>query len=140
MVHQTNYDGLPRFVFWPLTTRFLANAISNDDTFKFVLAQERLGEVTYVSGAAARDPGGEVNQGIVSLSAVGGWSAEGLNLSMQGELGDCSALLRKPTALEFKRGSYWVELAIPWMALRFLFFDQIHFVLSNYLCRERPPS
>jgi hypothetical protein len=137
-VRQINHDGNPSFSFRPLSTRFLANAISNDDTFKFSLTQERLGDVGYISGAGAREYGGDVTQGIISLDAVGGWSPEGLKLSMQGELGDCSALLGQPTAVELKQASYWVELEIPWMTLRFLFFDQINFVLSNYLQHSRP--
>jgi len=115
----------PSFSLRPLTTEFLANVIENDPTFKFSLISERIGDVTYVSGAAARDYGGEVQQGITSLDASGGWSVSGLRLSLSGELG-------KPTPSEFKYASYLLELDIPWAVLRYLFYDQIGFVISNH--------
>lgn len=131
LVHQTTHDGDPSFDFRPLTTGFLANAISDDAEAQFSLAQRRLGEVTYVSGAAAREDG-PVSQGIISLEAVGKWKPEGLNLSMKGNLGDCSALLGRPTPDRYKQASYWVEVEIPWKTLRFMFFDHIGFVVPAY--------
>jgi hypothetical protein len=132
--HQTSAGktGNPSFSLRPLTTEFLANVVENDSTFKFSLISERIGDVTYVSGAAARDYGGEVQQGIISLDASGGWSVTGLRLSLSGELGDRSAFLGKPTPSEFKHTSYLLELDIPWAVLRFLFYDQMGFVISNH--------
>ena len=131
-VHQKTATGNPGFSLRPLTTEFLANVIENDPTFKFSLASERIGDVTYVSGAGARDYGGEVQQGIISLQATGGWSPTGLKLSITGELGDRSAFLGKPTPSEFKKASYAIDLDMPWTVLRFLFYEQIGFVISNH--------
>jgi hypothetical protein len=131
-VHQQTATGNPGFSLRPLTTIFLANAIENDPTFTFSLISERIGDVTYVSGAAARDYGGEIRQGIVSLHATGSWGVEGLKLSVAGELGDRSAFLGKPTPSEFKHVSYAIDLDIPWGVLRFLFYDQMGFVIDNH--------
>jgi hypothetical protein len=122
----------PSFDFRPLTTQFLANTIENDTSFKFSIVAERIGDVTYVSGAGARDYGGEVRQGMISLHATGGWSSGGLKLCITGELGDRSAFLGKAVAPEFKKASYAIDLGIPWNVLRFLFYDQKGFVISNY--------
>lgn len=122
----------PSFSLRPLTTGFLANAIENDPTFEFSLISERIGDVTYISGAQARDYGGEVQKGIISLHGIGDWSVDGLRLCLSGKLGDRSAFLGKPTPSEFKNASYSLELDIPWSVLRFLFYDQIGFVISNH--------
>ena len=58
--------------------------------------------------------------------------SDGLKISIHGELGDSSALLNKPTPAEFKQICYGLEVEIPWDALRFLFYDEINFLLSNY--------
>ena len=126
------YRPNPSFDLRPLTTRFLANAIENDPTFQFSVISERIGDVTYVSGAGARDYGGDIQQGMISLHAIGGWGVEGLRLTVRGELGDRSAFRGKPTPSEFKNASYALDLEIPWAALRFMFYDQMGFVLSNY--------
>ena len=131
-VRQVNKPEVPSFHFRPLTTKYLANAIWNDQVFKFSLVQERIGDVKYVSGAAARDYGWEVSQGIVSLYADGSWSKSGLKLAIHGELGERSALLDKTTPIEFKQAFYGLEVDIPWSNLRFLFYDEINFLLWNY--------
>jgi hypothetical protein len=117
----------PSFFFMPLTVEFLKSAIENDATFEFSLALKRTGKVTYISGAGARDYGKNVEQNIVSLQALGGWYKEGLALDIHGELGDLSVSLEN-----YRNSSYWIDIKIPWSALRFLFYDQFHFIVSNY--------
>jgi hypothetical protein len=131
LVYQTGPDRDPSFAFRVLTTQFLSETIENDASFTFSMAQARIGEVTYVSGAGARDYGGNIDQGIVSLEAAGGWKQKGLRLSMRGELDQASSS-KNLTPGEFKQASYRIELSIPWAVLRFLFYKQINFVLSNY--------
>lgn len=125
-VHQ--YDSsLPRpiddpsFELRPLTSAFVANAIGNDPTFSFSIVSQRIGDVTYVSGIEARDLGGEIRQGIISLYATGAWSIEGLRISFRGELGDRAAFLNEATPSEYKNASYTIDLKIPWAVLRYMF-------------------
>jgi hypothetical protein len=128
----------PSFRWRPLTTEFLANAIENDPTFELGLISERIGDVTYISGAEARDYGGPVQQGMTSLRVNGSWSVDGLRLSLSGKLGDHSAFLNKPTPTEFKNDSYALDLEFPWSVLRFLFYNEMGFVISNHqkFCAE----
>jgi hypothetical protein len=130
-VHQNSANQAPSFVFRPLTAGFLRNAIGEDGTFEFSLMQRRLGDVKYLVGAAARDTG-EISQGILSLHASGGWGQGGLRLHFVGELYENSAFLNRPTPKEYKQASYEIELNIPWMVLRFMFYNEMGFVLSNY--------
>lgn len=130
-VYQNDSDPNPSFDFRPLTGAFLYNAIYMDRSFAFSITSPRIGEVTYVSGASARDYGGEVTQGMISLQATGFWSREGLALEMSGELGGSDALGR-PIETGFQHASYAVRLSIPWLALRFIFYNEMGFISSNY--------
>lgn len=130
-VHQRGDIRDPSFDFRPLTTEFLTSLIEYDRTFAFSLSARSIGDVTYVSGAAARDYGGEVRQDIVSLRSDGCWSSEGLRLHFAGELGEVSSAVElRPT--EFKQNSYDVGLDIPWATVRFLFCSHKAFVIENH--------
>ncbi len=85
-VRQSDRIGNPRFSFRQLTSQFVVNAIENDAEFQFSLAQKRLGEVKYVTGAGAREYGGEVSQTVISLRANGSWNKQGLEFVMRGDL------------------------------------------------------
>ncbi len=132
-VRQSGGTSYPEFSFRPLTTQFLANAIQNDAKFEFSLAQPRVGDVTYVSGTEGRDYGWQVCQGINTLNGSGGWGKEGLHLRISGELYDKSAVLDRTMPEEFNQASYFLELDIPWSVLRFMFYDKIDFLISNYM-------
>ncbi len=73
-VYQSDSNPNPAFDFRPLTGGFLYNAIYFDRRFAFSIASSRIGDVTYVSGAAARDYGGPVAQAMISLQATGCWN------------------------------------------------------------------
>jgi hypothetical protein len=130
-VHQDNASPTPSFSFRPLTVGFLSNAIHYDAAFKFSLVQRRLGDVTHLSGAGARDTG-EIRQGILSLHASGGWNPAGLKLHFLGELYENDAFLNRPTPDQYRQASYEIELDIPWAILRFMFYDAMHLVVENY--------
>ncbi|MEK7992697.1 MAG: hypothetical protein AAB403_02725 [Planctomycetota bacterium] len=131
-VHQSDSDPNPSFDFRPLTDAFLYNAIYLDRSFAFSITSPRIGDVTYVSGASARDYGGEVAQGMISLQATGYWNRDGLTLEMSGELGDKEASLGRPVEVGFQHASYAVNLNIPWLALRFIFYREMGFIIENY--------
>jgi hypothetical protein len=131
-VQQSGISPDPSFSLWHLTIGFLCDAIQNDPTFTFSVTSPRVGDVTYISGAEARDYGGHIQQGMISLHATGGWSTEGLKLSINGQLGDRSAFLGKPIPEGYQNASYEIDLNIPWHVLRFLFYEQKYFVLSNH--------
>jgi hypothetical protein len=118
-------------VFQALTVRFLSNAIGHDATFEFSLAQKRLGDIIYVSGAAARGEG-ETRQGIQSLQASGKWSPEGLRLRFFGELSERSAFLDRPTPERFRHNTYEISLDATWGVLRFMFYCEMAFVVEGY--------
>jgi hypothetical protein len=130
-VHQAASEQTPTFVFRPLTVSFLSNAIGPDPTFEFSLTQRRLGDITYVSGAAARDEG-ETQQGTRSLHASGGWTAAGLRLHFVGELSERSAFLDRPTPGRFRHDTYEVVMDVPWSALRFIFYCEMGFVVQGH--------
>jgi len=131
-VYQSDSNPNPAFDFRPLTGGFLYNAIYFDRRFAFSIASSRIGDVTYVSGAAARDYGGPVAQAMISLQATGCWNRDGLTLEMSGELGDTDALLGRPVEREFRQASYAVNLTIPWLTLRFVFYNEMGFIIENY--------
>ncbi len=51
---------------------------------------------------------------------------------MSGELGDTDALLGRPVEREFRQASYAVNLTIPWLTLRFVFYNEMGFIIENY--------
>jgi hypothetical protein len=108
----------------------MSSLIGDDSPFKFSLIADRIGNVTYISGVEARDYGGFVWQRMISLHATGDWSTKGLKICLSGELGDLSA--PPSTSIEFKKESYEIELEIPWSILRFLFYNQMDFLISHY--------
>ena len=131
-VQQLGMHRNPSFDFRPLTAQFLYNAIEFDAEFDFSLRCERIGDVTYVSGAGARDYGGDVTQGMVSLNVTGGWRKEGLAIALQGDLGDRTAFMNKPVRSEYRKERYLVDIVISWMVLRFVFYAEKGFVIDNH--------
>ncbi|HTV71065.1 MAG TPA: hypothetical protein VMF90_21250 [Rhizobiaceae bacterium] len=134
-VHQFDQRGSardPSFVFYPLKVKFVADAVGYDPEFRFSLAYERLGQVTYVSGAAARDTGG-VYQSIRSVNGAGHWGVEGLHLSLAGELDQTPVPhFRTQVPNEHFRDKYELAVHVPWEVLKHMFYEQIHFVIGNY--------
>ncbi|MDP1751009.1 MAG: hypothetical protein Q8L22_16285 [Reyranella sp.] len=130
-IYQSDTDPNPSFDFRPLTGAFLYNAIYLDRSFAFSITSKRIGDVTFVSGAQARDYGGEVTQGMINLQATGYWNRDGLTLEISGELGDKDHFGR-PVETGFQHASYAVNLNIPWLALRFIFYKEKGFIIENY--------
>jgi hypothetical protein len=125
------------FQFGVLSRRCFAAAI-RCDRFDFSCTQKYLGDVTYRSlepidpEVPPWDRPSGPTQGITSLNVTGGWTVDGLRLTMKGELGGISQDFKKPTPAELKQASYWIELQIPWSALRFLLYDDALLVRVNY--------
>lgn len=132
-VQQYGQDSSPSFDFRPLTGASLYDFIGSEPSFAFSITSPYIGDVTYVSGIDAREYGGEVKQGMVSLQASGHWDQRGLTLNMGGGLGEKSAgphmVSIEP---EFRHASYAVTLNIPWQILRFVFYNEMGLITENY--------
>jgi hypothetical protein len=131
-VRQRENSAYPSFAFHPLTMKFVVGAIGYDSEFEFSLTQKRLGKVTYVDGLAARDTG-SIYQGIRSLIGNGYWNSDGLHFSLKGELDDTPLPYHPgPASKEYRWDKYEIAIHIPWEVLKYMFFQEVNFVIGNY--------